>query len=129
MRMLKLSLTNVCVLSPLMNLHTIYTEGATPLFRLDELPSLWKFYIQYWWMIIIEDLCFYWAHRFFHTKWIYPHIHKVHHESKQTIAISAVGTHAVEYVLGNLIPVGMGIMLMPGYIHITTFALYVVIRV
>jgi sterol desaturase/sphingolipid hydroxylase (fatty acid hydroxylase superfamily) len=119
--MLKLNCVNVLVLGPLLTINNIYNKSALPLFEIDELPGFGKFYIQYWWMLMIEDFCFYWAHRFFHTKWIYPWVHKVHHESKQTLAISSIGTHPVEYVLGNSIPVGMGLLLLPNTIHITTF--------
>jgi len=29
---------------------------------------------------ILEDFVFYWGHRILHTKWLYQHIHSVHHE-------------------------------------------------
>lgn len=29
---------------------------------------------------ILEDFIFYWGHRLLHTKWLYQHIHCVHHE-------------------------------------------------
>lgn len=29
---------------------------------------------------IIEDFIFYWGHRVLHTKWLYKHVHSVHHE-------------------------------------------------
>ncbi|KAG6436219.1 hypothetical protein SASPL_101104 [Salvia splendens] len=29
---------------------------------------------------ILEDFVFYWGHRILHTKWLYKHVHSVHHE-------------------------------------------------
>ncbi|GKV32959.1 hypothetical protein SLEP1_g41519 [Rubroshorea leprosula] len=29
---------------------------------------------------ILEDFVFYWGHRVLHTKWLYKHVHSVHHE-------------------------------------------------
>lgn len=29
---------------------------------------------------ILEDFIFYWGHRILHTKWLYKHVHSVHHE-------------------------------------------------
>lgn len=29
---------------------------------------------------ILEDFVFYWGHRILHTKWLYQHVHSVHHE-------------------------------------------------
>ena len=29
---------------------------------------------------ILEDFIFYWGHRVLHTKWLYKHVHSVHHE-------------------------------------------------
>lgn len=29
---------------------------------------------------VIEDFVFYWGHRLLHTKWLYQHVHSVHHE-------------------------------------------------
>lgn len=127
--MLKLNCFNILVLNPLLTINNIYNKSAYPLFETDELPGFGKFYIQFWWMLMVEDFCFYWMHRFFHTKWIYPYVHKVHHESKQTIAISSIGTHPIEYVLGNAIPVTMGLLLLPNTIHITTFCQFLIIRV
>jgi len=67
---------------------------------------------------------FYWCHRLLHNKWLYPYIHKVHHESVQTIALSTTSTHPLEYIIGNAIPVSLGVILMPNTIHITTHMIF-----
>lgn len=37
---------------------------------------------------ILEDFVFYWGHRILHTKWLYKHVHSVHHESVKSILFS-----------------------------------------
>ncbi|CAA6669405.1 unnamed protein product [Spirodela intermedia] len=32
---------------------------------------------------ILEDFIFYWGHRVLHTKWLYKHVHSVHHDQLQ----------------------------------------------
>jgi len=29
---------------------------------------------------VLEDFIFYWGHRALHMKWLYKHVHSVHHE-------------------------------------------------
>ncbi len=36
---------------------------------------------------ILEDFIFYWGHRFLHTKWLYKHVHSVHHECVPSLLI------------------------------------------
>jgi len=107
-KMLLLNFLNMWVIAPIMT----YTSGLIlPLYRKEELPSFWLFWVQFWWMIMMEDFLFYWGHRFLHIKWLYPYIHKMHHESIQTVSLSAVSTHPLEYTLGNIIPTVLGIIL------------------
>jgi len=99
------------------------------LYAVEELPSLAKFLFQMFWMMIMEDFSFYFSHKLLHHPKLYPHIHKVHHESKSTISLSAIATHPVEYLLGNVIPTSLGLLLCPGRIHITTMTLFVYARI
>lgn len=34
---------------------------------------------------ILEDFVFYWGHRVLHTKWLYKHVHSIHHEWVKSI--------------------------------------------
>lgn len=49
---------------------------------------------------------FYWCHRFFHQPNIYK-FHKIHHELKTPVAMSAAYSHWIDYLYGNLITIGI----------------------
>lgn len=50
-------------------------------------------------MLLLSDALFYWTHRAMHeSKWLYRHIHKVHHEFKGSLSIAAEYAHPVEQV-------------------------------
>lgn len=53
--------------------------------------------------MLIEDFCFYWGHRFLHHRWVYPHIHKVHHTFTHTVSIANEYTHPVEFLISNIV--------------------------
>ncbi|GMP89481.1 hypothetical protein CsSME_00041033 [Camellia sinensis var. sinensis] len=44
------------------------------------LPSWKVISIQILFYFILEDFVFYWGHRILHTKWLYKHVHSVHHD-------------------------------------------------
>lgn len=50
------------------------------------------------------DIPFYLCHRLFHYPYLYKY-HKVHHEIKAPIGISAAYSHPIDYIFGNLIPI------------------------
>jgi sterol desaturase/sphingolipid hydroxylase (fatty acid hydroxylase superfamily) len=62
--------------------------------------------------IILNDTLFYWAHRMFHHKLIYKHIHKQHHLFKTNIGIASEYAHPVEDIVANLIPTLIGCLIM-----------------
>ena len=78
------------------------------------------FCLQILFCLVIEDLLFYTSHRILHTKWMYQHVHKVHHEYVVTISLAAVYTHPIEFVLGNLVPLVAGPMILGTHMHIST---------
>jgi sterol desaturase/sphingolipid hydroxylase (fatty acid hydroxylase superfamily) len=58
--------------------------------------------------MLVEDLSFYFSHRLLHVPWLYPRIHKIHHEHKVSFSLASMHTHPLEYVFGNIIPVILG---------------------
>ena len=71
---------------------------------------------------------FYWNHRFLHLKQVYPYIHKIHHQHKVTIALAAVYTHPIEFILGNLLPMAAGPMILGSHMHITAVFMWYGLR-
>jgi methylsterol monooxygenase len=57
------------------------------------------------------EICFYSSHRLLHTKWLYKHVHKIHHEWMASIAIVALYSHPVEHFFVNIGSVFSGIVL------------------
>ena len=49
--------------------------------------------------MICEDLGFHTFHRFLHRPSIYPHVHKIHHEYKVSVAITSNYMHSCEFLL------------------------------
>lgn len=78
--------------------------------------------------VIVEDMLFYWFHRWLHSPFLYKHIHKRHHEFRilKGMAVASEYTHPVESLLGNILPVIAGPILLRS--HMWTLATFVVLR-
>lgn len=50
-------------------------------------------------MVFLHDAYFYWVHRLMHTKWLYGHVHKVHHISTNPSPWTAYAFHPLEAVV------------------------------
>jgi sterol desaturase/sphingolipid hydroxylase (fatty acid hydroxylase superfamily) len=75
-------------------------------------------------MILIHDTYFYWAHRFMHLKWVFPYVHKVHHESLNPSPWAAFSFHPIEAVMeAAIVPIIIHIMPAHG-IAILSFLVY-----
>jgi sterol desaturase/sphingolipid hydroxylase (fatty acid hydroxylase superfamily) len=69
------------------------------------------------------DVPFYVSHKLFHTKLLYRY-HKVHHQIKAPIGISALYLHPIDLIFGNIIPIFIPfILIKPDFItlHLWTF--------
>ena len=65
-------------------------ESTTPL------PSLFSIIFQIILFMTVADTIFYWTHRLLHHRALYKHIHKQHHQFKNTIGIAAEYAHPVK---------------------------------
>ncbi len=50
-------------------------------------------------LIFAHDTYFYWAHRFMHLKWVFKHIHRVHHLSTNPSPLAAFSFHPLEALI------------------------------
>ncbi|XP_039787737.1 very-long-chain aldehyde decarbonylase GL1-11-like [Panicum virgatum] len=44
----------------------------------------------------LKDFIFYWGHRALHTKWVYKHVHGVHHEYATPFGLTSEYAHPAE---------------------------------
>jgi len=88
-------------------------------FGLDTVPSVPKFAAIMLFCALCDDCAIYWSHRLMHTKWIYTHVHKLHHRHTYTLWYSASATHPAEFIFGNALPSTSGVLLLGRHIHVT----------
>lgn len=64
-------------------------------------------------MILLQDLFFFLNHYIMHrNKWLYRHVHSMHHRYRESIAIATHYVHYIEHLIGNLFPVFIGAMIL-----------------
>ncbi|KAL1919084.1 uncharacterized protein VTP21DRAFT_2465 [Calcarisporiella thermophila] len=66
--------------------------------------------------LVIEELGFYYGHRWLHSTALYKPIHKKHHELTAPIGIAAIYCHPIEHILSNLLPLLLGPLVMRSHI-------------
>ncbi|XP_013451995.2 methylsterol monooxygenase 2-2 isoform X2 [Medicago truncatula] len=90
------------------------------------LPSWRVVLTQIIFYFILEDFLFYWEHRIMHTKWLYKHVHRVHHEYATPFGLTSEYGHPAEILF-----LGFPTMLGPAITgpHLITLWLYTVLRV
>ena len=125
----KYLLVNQFIMFPLsLSPHLIYDYCP---YNLDEAssPNLFEILYQIFFFMIVEDFSFYLSHRLLHHKSIYSKVHKIHHNYKQVVSISAEFCHPFEYIFSNLIPSAIGPMILGSRVHIITYFLWVILRI
>ncbi|KAH7276885.1 hypothetical protein KP509_39G025500 [Ceratopteris richardii] len=76
--------------------------------------------------LILEDFIFYWGHRILHTKWLYKHIHSVHHEYATPFGLTSEYAHPAEILFLGFATFFGPIITGP---HLFTTWLWMIIRV
>lgn len=122
---LRLIIFHLCVNLPLMVL-------SYPAFRFMgmkstlPLPSWTVILSQITFYFIIEDFIFYWGHRILHTKWLYKHVHSVHHEYATPFGLTSEYAHPAEILF-----LGFATIIGPAITgpHLLTLWLWMSVRV
>nr|XP_043609713.1 methylsterol monooxygenase 2-2 isoform X1 [Erigeron canadensis] len=90
------------------------------------LPSWKVISTQILFYFIVEDFIFYWGHRILHTKWLYKHIHSVHHEYATPFGLTSEYAHPAEILF-----LGFATIFGPAITgpHLITLWLWMMVRV
>jgi lathosterol oxidase len=54
-------------------------------------------------VLVWHDFYFYWTHRLLHTRWLFRHVHGVHHRSRNPSPWAAFSFHPVEALVNGLV--------------------------
>ncbi|MFT6982207.1 MAG: sterol desaturase/sphingolipid hydroxylase (fatty acid hydroxylase superfamily) [Crocinitomicaceae bacterium] len=85
-------------------------------------PSLWLFIGQLFFILIIDDVWFYFSHRWMHrNKWALKNIHSIHHRATTPFPIEYLYVHPLEWMLGMvgiMIGVALVFIVMPVNIYV-----------
>lgn len=117
----------VCIVIPVSGINGLRVGFDT---NTQQFPSLVKNFCQIIFFIVAEDFMFYWSHRILHYGNFYKWVHKQHHEFNMTICVASEYAHPVEFLIGNIFPLGFGPFLLgQSNVHIVTWFLWLTFRV
>ncbi len=89
------------------------------------LPPWYVMVAQIAFFIVLDDFLYYWMHRTLHTRWLYKHVHSVHHRITTPFALTGNYMHAVEFVwTSTLVLIGPSLV----GAHVVTLWLWIVFR-
>ena len=115
-------LNNLVIVPAVLYLSVLINDYTTmQSFELADLPDTWTFLCQNYFCVIIEDLVFTLIHKTLHTPFFYKHVHKWHHTYTMAIGLSAEYAHPIEFIFGNMIPLGIPCMILGHKMHYYTF--------
>mmetsp|Transcript_23004 Transcript_23004/g.16313 ORF Transcript_23004/g.16313 Transcript_23004/m.16313 type:complete len:222 (+) Transcript_23004:141-806(+) len=125
---IKVTLTNNFIVLPIVAMGEFALGMHEWSFAVEDLPSATKLGLTLAFCMMCEDCVFFFGHRFLHEPWIYPYIHKIHHEYKVSISITVEYCHPFEYFFSDLMPAAVGIKILGPHMHFTTMLIWYWLR-
>jgi sterol desaturase/sphingolipid hydroxylase (fatty acid hydroxylase superfamily) len=122
------SIFNHFGLSGTLGLIGVYLGALNYRVLLEDIPTFPVFVCQVVFLIMVEDTMFFWSHRMLHQPWIYPYIHKMHHEFYNSIIFSCAYAHPIEHIFANSLPSLVGSKLLFGKCHVLTMLVFLTLR-
>lgn len=77
--------------------------------------------------VLVEEFCFYYSHRILHHPRFYKHFHKTHHEWTAPIGIVSIYCHPVEFVVSNIAPLFVGVIVSKCHLATAWFWVFIAI--
>jgi sterol desaturase/sphingolipid hydroxylase (fatty acid hydroxylase superfamily) len=125
---MRVILINALVVFPIVVSIEPFFAGVSYNKEIEGLPSSFELLWQLSFCMFCEDFTSYHTHKAIHHKWIYPYIHKLHHEYYMPICISAEFAHPVEFIVSNMLPSVIGPKLLGHRIHLFTVMIWTAFR-
>lgn len=97
-------------------------------FAVEEIPSHQRVFASLLFFIMAEDLAFHLAHRLFHIRILYTWFHKQHHEFKYSIGLATEYLNPIDYMVGGMLPAGLGAMILGRHLHVSTLFMWSIMR-
>lgn len=94
-------------------------------------PGLGALALQILVVAVIDDFCFYWAHRWMHRiPRLYRSVHKIHHEAYAPVPIEYIYVHPIEHAMGAVgTALGFALVIaLWGHLSAWTVWAYLVVR-
>lgn len=122
-RSIFLNFLNIYVVSLIVLYALSFVHNVKPN---ERIPGPIEIYWQLIFCIIIESNTFFLMHIIGH-QYLYK-LHKVHHEFRIPHALAAVHSEPIDFIIGTLMPTGLGFLILGGRMHFLTMCYWIIWR-